>query len=294
MKTPFLVDTHAHVNFNAFKDDAEEVIERALAQNVWMNLVGSQRDTSKRAVSMAEKYNKGVYAVVGLHPTHLFSTYVDEEEINFHTKEEDFGVDYYRELAKNEKTVAIGEMGLEYYRLSDITRQTGASEGEIKEKQKELFLKGVDLACELDLPVVIHCRDAHEDQQKIIRESQNKYGGKVRGVVHCFSENWEIAKGYLDLGFLLSFSGIITFEIRKSSRSAAEALLEVVRKIPPSMFMLDTDCPYLTPEPYRGKRNEPLYVRYIAERVAETRGVSFEEVSEITTQNALKLFRYVR
>ena len=293
MSHPFLVDTHAHAHFRAFRGEEKEVIKRSLDAGVWMNLVGTQKDTSKAAVAFAEQFDEGVYATIGLHPTHLHATHVDEDEVEMMTREEAFDVAFYSELAKSKKVVAIGEMGLEYYRLADVGAQTGKSEEAIKQKQRETFQQAVDLAAELDLPIIIHCRDAHEDAQRIIREAQTRYGNLVRGVVHCYTSDWQRARPYLEeLGFMLSFTGIITFEIKKSSRDATEALLDVVRKAPLERIMVETDCPYLSPTPHRGERNEPAYVRFVAEKVAALKGISFDEVAKQTTENAFQLFRY--
>lgn len=290
---PLLVDTHSHAHFRAFRGSEKEVIRRSLDAGVWMNLVGTQKDTSKAAITFAEQFDAGVYATIGLHPTHLHSTHIDEDEVEMQTREETFDIAFYRELAKSKKVVAIGEMGLEYYRLADVVQQKGITEDEIKQKQQEVFRQAVELAAELDLPIIIHCRDAHEDAQAIIREAQAKHGAKVRGVVHCYTSDWERARPYLEeLGFMISFTGIITFEIKKSSRDATEALLDVVRKAPLDRIMVETDCPYLSPAPHRGERNEPSYVRFVAEKVATLKDISFDEVAKQTTENAFTLFRY--
>lgn len=293
--SPVLIDTHSHAHFRAFQGLEKEVIRRSLDAGVWMNLVGTQKDTSKAAVAFAEQFNEGVYAAIGLHPTHLHATHVDEDEVEMLTREETFDVAFYRELSQSKKVIAIGEMGLEYYRLADVVKQKGKTEAEIKQKQQDTFRQAVDLAAELDLPIIIHCRDGHEDAQAIIREAQERYGSKVRGVVHCYTSDWQHARSYLEeLGFMLSFTGIITFEIKKSSRDATEALLDVVRKTPLDRIMVETDCPYLSPAPHRGERNEPAYVRFVAEKVAELKGTSFDEVAKQTTENAFQLFRYSR
>jgi TatD DNase family protein len=243
-----LFDTHAHLNFNTFKDDSFDVLQKSLDNDVWMINVGSQYGTSKRAVTMAEKYEKGAYAAVGLHPIYA---------------EETFDYEKYKELAQSKKVVAIGEIGLDY-------KQEYVS---FKEKQKEVFLKQLDLAKELNLPVIIHCRMAHEDLIGILKP-------RLSGVMHCFTGDWAQAQQYLDMGLHLGFNGIIfKFDVD-----------EVIEKVPLEKILIETDCPYLTPPPMTG-RNEPIFVRYVAEKIAKIKGLSYNEISRITTENAKKLFK---
>src|SRR3989344_7414503 len=222
-------DTHTHANFNSFKDDSQEVIERALKNIVWLVNVGSQASTSKRAVEMAQNYQEGVYAAVGLHPSHL--------------EDESFDEKFYLDLAKNEKTVAIGECGLDYFRMKN-------EELRIKNLQKEVFIKHIELAKKVNKPLIIHCRDSHEDLIKILN-SKFSILNSPAGVMHFFTGNYEQAKQYIDLGFYISFSGVITF---------ASEYEELVRKLPLDKILIETDAPYATPVPYRGQRNEPSYV----------------------------------
>lgn len=250
-----LIDTHAHLNFNAYKDDADEVIHRSLNEGMEIINVGSQYSTSQRAVEMAEKYPENLFAAIGLHPIH-----VEKEEFNY---------DEYKKLALSgsRRVVAIGEIGLDYkpeYVLS-------------KEKQQEVFLKQLDLAKELNLPVIFHCRLAHEDLIKILQQSDSS---TIQGVIHCFTGSWTQAQKYLETGFYLGFNGII-FKLD---------LTEVIAKTPLDKMLLETDCPYLTPEPMTG-RNEPLYVKYVAEKIAKIKNITTEEIAKITAENAKKLFR---
>ncbi|OGZ23404.1 MAG: hypothetical protein A3A08_00130 [Candidatus Nealsonbacteria bacterium RIFCSPLOWO2_01_FULL_41_9] len=252
------VDTHSHLNFKDFQKDATEVIERSLAGGVWMINVGSQYSTSERAVELAERYPEGVYAAIGLHPIHA----IDEE----------FNYEEYKKLALSDsrRVVAIGEIGLDYkseYVLS-------------KEKQREVLLKQLDLSKELNLPVIIHCRMAHDDLIKEIR-SRNEIGSpKITGVIHCFTGNWREAQEYLDMGFYLGFNGVI-FKLN---------LDEVIEKTPLERILIETDCPYLTPPQEEG-RNEPLYIKYVAEKIAQLRNITVDQVAEATAQNAKKLFQ---
>jgi len=243
-----VIDTHAHLNFSAYKDDADEVIRRSLDNDVWMINVSSQYPTSKRAIEIAERYKKGIYAAVGLHPIYT---------------QDKFQYEKYRDLAKSKKVVAIGEIGLDYK----------AEYISFKEKQKEVFFKQLDLAKELSLPIIFHCRMAHHDLLKIIDSG-------LRGVIHCFTGTWEEAQKYLDMGFYLGFNGII-FKLN---------LDEIIKKTPLERILIETDCPFLTPPPKEG-RNEPLYVKYIAEKIAKIKELSYKEIAQITTKNAKELFR---
>lgn len=242
--------------------------------------VGSQYSTSKRAVDMAGRYVNGVYAAIGLHPIHLadgiFKTKLDEEEVIIPTKNEEFDYDKYKQLAKSSKVVAIGEIGLDYY----YRPKTKTKLDEFKNRQKEVLLMQLDLAKELNLPVIFHCRSAHEDLINEIRSRDEIGSPKITGVIHCFTGTWEEAQKYLAMGFYLGFNGII-FKLD---------LDEVIKKIPLDKILLETDCPYLTPKPIEG-RNEPLYIKYVAEKIAGLKNETFEKISEITTQNAKQLFK---
>lgn len=265
-----LFDTHTHVNFNAFKNDWREVIERALKNNIWLINVGSQSTTSKRAVEIAENYQQGVYAAVGLHPSHLEEQEIDKledgEKIQYKTKGEEFDENYYLELAKNEKVVAIGECGLDYYRIKN-------NELGIKNKQKEVFIKHIELAEKVNKPLIIHCRDAHEDLIELLTSNE--------GIMHFFTGTLEQALKYIDLGFYISFSGVITF---------TNAYDNIVKNLPLDKILIETDAPYVAPAPYRGKRNEPSYVIEVAKKIAKIKNISLEEAAERTTQNAKIIF----
>lgn len=270
-----LVDTHAHLNFAAFKDDFAETIKRSLDSDTWMINVGSQFSTSQKAAAIAYQCAEGVYAAIGLHPIHLETQVrkekIDEkEEFEFTSREEIFDPENYRKLAENQKVVAIGEVGLDFFHSKDN-----------KEKQKEVFRQQIKLAAELDLPLIVHCREANTDVIEILQEAKKIYKEKLRGVIHCFSGGLPEAKKYIALEFLLGFNGIITF---------ARDYDEVISKIGLKHMIVETDCPYLTPPPYRGKRNEPVYVKYVAEKIAQIKQISVSKVAEITTKNARKLF----
>lgn len=289
-----LIDTHSHVNFKAYKDDYKEVIKRTLDGNVRMINVGTQFDTSKRAVEIAEEYESGVYAAIGLHPIHVSKDFVkiknDDEETEVLGKGEIFEREKYLELAKSEKVVAIGEIGLDYY----YKPKTKAKLEDFKQKQKESFLAQADLARELDLPLIIHCRMAHQDLIQILNHQIGASYKKLKGVMHCFTGSVEEMKEYLNLGFYIGFNGII-FKLD---------LGEAIKNCPPERILIETDCPYLTPLPAEVPltsgtkegpkdhvRNEPIFVKYVAERIAELKGISFEKIAEVTTQNAKDLFK---
>ena len=286
-----VIDTHAHLNFNAYKNDVDEVIKRALDNNVWMLNVGSQYTTSKKAVEIAEKYPEGVYAAVGLHPIHLETGLVkikiDPEEIEFKTLEEEFNYEKYKELAKSSKVVAIGEIGLDYY----WKPKTKTKIQQFKEKQKNVLCQQIELAQELNLPIIFHCRMAHDDLFEVINSkfqapnskqilNSNNQNSKLRGVIHCFTGTWQKAKQYMELGLYLGFNGII-FKFNVD---------EIIRKMPLDKILLETDCPFLTSPKFKEKRNNPLGVKQVAEYVANIKKNSFEKVADVTTQNAKELF----
>jgi TatD DNase family protein len=277
-----LFDTHSHINFSAFNNDADIVIKRALNNNTWMILVGSESKTSKRALDYANKYERGVYASIGLHPIHLTEGLVEDEtqEYSFHSKVEEFSQDVYEQMASFEKVVAIGEIGLDYYHI-DLKSDVRA----IKKNQQDAFLKQLILANHLGLPVIIHCRQAHDDMLMILKDFKKDYNlssSRPWGVMHCFSGDEDLAWQYFSLGLLISFTGLITFSKQWD---------DLIRKMPPDKFMIETDSPYMTPEPYRGQRNEPILVKFVAERIAQIKNLTIERVAEITTENARKLFK---
>jgi len=275
-----LIDTHAHVNFVAFKEDSREVIKKSLKKGVWIINVGSQFSTSKRAVKLAEEFQEGVFAAIGLHPIHLETGLVkikeDPEEIQFQTIEEDFDYQKYKELAQSRKVVAIGEIGLDYYWKPKTKRKFNL----FKEKQKKVLCDQLKLAKEFNLPVIFHCRDAYEDLIEFLSKHPCASQFKPEGVIHCFVGGWDIAQKFLEMGFYLGFNGII---FRKN-------LKEVIEKVPQEKILLETDCPYLTPPQAEG-RNEPLNIKYVAEEIAKIKKTSFEKICEVTTQNAKRLFK---
>ncbi len=286
---PFLFDSHAHLNFNAYKDDGDAVIRRSLSQDIWLINVGSQYDTSKRALEIANQYDAGVYAAIGLHPIHLSHTEVDEEEIHFQTREEQFDEQKYQALVdadKNHKIVAVGEIGLDYYHIPE-----GAVIEDIKKIQKEGLIKQINFAHKNNLPIILHCRGeqtdplgAYYDLLEIIKLLVTSYELRVTGVLHCYGANLAIASEFIGLGFYVGFTGVITFG------KNAEELRQVARQLPLEKILVETDCPYLSPDPHRGERNEPSFVRFTAQKIAELKNISLDKVSIITVENTKRLF----
>jgi TatD DNase family protein len=280
-----LIDTHAHVNFKGFEEDAEEVIQRALDAGVTVVNIGTQLDTSKEGIEMANKFEEGVYAVIGIHPVHTYSQDLQEEETQFKTREEKFNYEVYKKLGMNPKVVGIGECGLDYFRLPE-----GGNHLSIKQMQKESFIGQLRLAAELDKALVIHSRsskgtdDACLDILDILKSEILNLKSPLRFVLHSYTGSPEVAKMFVDLGAYISFNGIITFD----KTGNQEAVLKVV---PNDKILLETDCPFLTPVPMRGKRNEPAYVQYVAQKVAECRGATIKEMEQITVENSKVFYR---
>jgi len=270
-----IVDTHSHLNFKAYDNDRDEVIKRAQKEGVVCIDVGTKYETSKRAVELAEKY-EGIYAAIGMHPIHiktdLLKLKMDEEEGAFAPLGEEFDKEKYKELAKSKKVVAIGEIGLDYY----YKPKTKTRLEQFKEKQKEVFLQQLDLAEELNLPVIIHCRMAHQDLINILKQKN-----QIKGTIHCFTGTLEEAQEYIKLGFYIGINGIIfKFNID-----------EVIKNIPLDKILVETDCPYLTPlAEGKDKKNEPIFVKHVIQKIADLRKISFDEVAKKTTDNAKKLF----
>ncbi len=251
-----LFDTHTHLNAYQFADDLPEVIDRALKEGVSrMVVVGFDRPTIEIAMDLIEKYDF-LYASIGWHP-------VDAIDM----KDED--LDWIEELAKHPKVVAIGETGLDYH-----------WDKSPKDIQKEVFRKQIRLAKKLQLPLVIHNREATADVVEILKEEN---AAEVGGIMHCFSGSPETALECVKMNFYISLGGPVTFKNAKKPKEVANA-------VPLDRLLIETDCPYLAPHPYRGKRNEPAYVKLVAEEIAALKGLSFEEVAKATTENAERLF----
>ncbi|MCM3708320.1 MULTISPECIES: TatD family hydrolase [Cytobacillus] len=249
-------DTHAHLNAEQYNEDLQEVIDRALNEGISnIVVVGFDRPTIEKAMELTEKYNF-IYASVGWHPVDAID--MTEEDLL-----------WIEELSSHPKVVALGEMGLDYY-----------WDKSPKDIQKEVFRKQIRLAKKVKLPIVIHNRDATADIVEILKEEG---AGEVGGIMHCFSGSPEIAQECVDMNFYISLGGPVTFKNAKKPKEVADI-------IPLEKLLIETDCPYLTPHPHRGTRNEPSYVKLVAEQIAEIKGFSIEEVAQATTENAKKLF----
>lgn len=251
-----LFDTHVHLNDEQFNEDLQEVIERAKEAGVsYMVVVGFNRQTIERAISLVEEYDF-LYASIGWHP-------VDAIDMT----DEDLA--WIEEMAAHPKVVALGEMGLDYH-----------WDKSPHDVQKEVFRRQISLAKKLKLPIIIHNRDATEDVVQILREENAE---EVGGIMHCFSGSAETAKECVEMNFHISLGGPVTFKNAKKPK-------KVAMEVPLERLLIETDCPYLAPHPYRGKRNEPAHVKLVAEQIAELKEISYEEVAKKTTENAMKLF----
>jgi TatD DNase family protein len=256
-------DTHAHLDYPDFAADIDQVIERAQAAGIGKIIsIGTDFDSSRRAIALAERF-PGVYAVAGWHPSDAARAPVDIR-------------DSLRALAQHPKVVALGETGLDYHRLPGQP----AEDDRIKRKQADLFRQHLEVAVELGLNCVIHQRDSLEDTLAQLQP----FADRVRGVFHCFSDNAAVMQRILSMNSLVSFTGIVTFKNAANIR-------ETIAATPLDQLMLETDCPYLAPVPYRGKRCEPAYVREISELVAQVKGCTREALSAATCKTAHGFFR---
>lgn len=286
-----LIETHAHLDYPEFASDFDDVLRRAIDAGVTRIItIGTSVESSRRAIDLAEKHSN-IYAVIGVHPT-----YAEEAE-------EDV-ISPLREMAQSRRVVGIGETGLDYHHLPSVEAakeknvqvfarafqgeteeevEANIRDGAYKSRQASVFQQQLDLAADLGLNVVIHQRDAWDDTLEIIRP----YAGKLRAVFHCFGGSLEQANEMIDLDHLVSFTGIVTFK-------NGAAVRDVARRIPLWKFMVETDCPYLAPVPFRGKRCEPAHTRIVAETIASARGIPLQEVAEATTATAEDFFRFNR
>jgi len=267
---PKLVDSHAHMQFTDYDEDRAQVIQRALDGGIWIVNSGSNLENSKSVIKLADEYEDGVYATVGIHPSEVG---------------EGFNKEKIRLMALHPKCVAIGECGLEYtsrVRLAEI----GFSEIDNKEAQAELFTHHINLSHETKKPLVIHCRDAYEDLYEILKRNESLLIKNRPALMHFFSGNIAEAEKFLELGCIFSFGGAATFLPKPNQTD----FISLIKMLPMQAIVLETDCPYVAPEPFRGKRNEPSYITYVAEKITEIKGISLQEIAEQTTENTLKFF----
>jgi len=272
-----LIDTHAHLNFSDYDNDRKKVIENSLKNEVFMINVGTNYNSSKFAVEIAKNYENGVYASIGLHALNIGRGNEEKNTAGFKPEdvsEQEFDSKLYKKLAESKKVVAIGEVGLDYY----YKPKTNKKLAEMKEKQLAILKKEMDLAHALDLPIIFHCRMAHDDLIQLLKK-ESKKGKKIKGVIHCFTATPDQMKQYLEFGFCIGLNGII-FKMN---------LDEQIKSCPKERIVVETDCPFLTPPPLTG-RNEPQYLTYVVDRVALIRSESAKEVASYSTANAKQLF----
>jgi TatD DNase family protein len=271
-------DAHTHLNFAAYKGEEGAAVTRALDAGVGVNIVGTQYDTSVGAVQLAERH-EGAYATIGLHPIHTGKSFHDAKELGEGNKEftsrgEVFDIEKYVALGQNPKVIAVGECGLDYYRLEEKT----------KEMQAKAFIEQIELANRLNKPLMLHIRDGqHGGGESAYLDALEllKAHAKVKGDVHFFAGTLDVAKKFIEFGFTLSFTGVVTF---------TRDYDEVVRYAPSDMLLTETDAPYITPAPHRGKRNESAYIPLIVEAIARIRGEDVEEMRGVLFENARRVF----
>jgi TatD DNase family protein len=285
---PSFFDAHTHVQFSGYDADRGAVIQRAIDAGVKMINVGTQKDTSRAAVELAKQYSNSLFAAIGLHPIHTGKSYHDADELGggdaakaFTSRGEVFDMDLYRELARDPKTVAIGECGLDYFHFNDDEPR----EVQI-EKQKDAFLSQIDLSKEVGKPLMVHCRNAFPDLIEFLKPHADDL---VQGVIHFFTGTPDDAHRLVDMGFSFTFGGAITFPPRKGN--AQGDYDEAIKLIPIDRILSETDAPYVAPAKYRGQRNEPVYVVETVARLAELKNVSPEEMKAQIWANAKRIFR---
>ena len=292
-KEPYFFDAHTHIQFTGFAEDREDVVARAAAAGVRMINVGTQKDTSRAALELAhaqarENSSVGMYAAIGLHPVHTSSSFHDAQELGggdaatpFTSRGEVFGMEYYRELALDPKTVAIGECGLDYFHFNE-----DESHEEQITKQKAAFLAQIELAKEVKKPLMIHCRNAFADLIEFIKP----HAADLKpGIIHFFTGTPDDARALLELGFSFTFGGAVTFPPRKGKLQGDYD--EAIAIIPIDRILSETDAPYVTPVPFRGKKNEPSYIPHIVKRLADLKNISPKEMKEQIWKNAQRIFQ---
>ena len=257
-----IFETHAHYDDDRFEEDRHEILESLPEAGIGIVInSGASVESTRDTVELAKKYNH-VYAAVGIHPSEIAE--LDEDYF-----------EWMRQQTAWEKTVAIGEIGLDYY---------WDKEPEIQEKQRYWFGRQMELARETGLPIIVHSRDAAADTMQVMKEHRAE---EIPGVIHCYSYSKEMALEFIKMGYYIGVGGVVTFK-------NAKKLIETVEAIPLERILLETDCPYMAPEPYRGKRNSSLLLPYVIEKIAQLKGVSTEEVERVTEENARRLFSRVK
>lgn len=261
------IDMHAHVNFPEFDEDRDEVIKRALDEGVYIVNVGTDIESSKRAISIAEKYNEGVYAIVGIHPHEAMK--MKDDVVAKETLAE------LKTLAQHEKVIGIGECGLDFFKIEEYN--PGVDVDFVKEIQEKIFKGQIDIALEVDKPLMLHIRDSYIKTLELLYNYRGVHGVRLRGNAHFFAGSLEQAKAFISCGFTISFTGVITF---------AKNYEDLIREIPLDKILSETDCPFVAPVPFRGKRAEPLHVKYVVQKIAEIKGLELEVVRAQIVKNA--------
>ena len=272
---PKLIDAHTHVQFSVYDEDRDEAIKRSLDKGIWMINSGSNSVNSVSAVRLAEKYESGVYATVGLHPSHAG---VPDEDITEDGGYEKFDYEAMKKLSLHSKVLGIGECGFDFFK-GDKTNE---------DSQRESFIAQIQLAGEIKKPLVIHCREGYKETYEVLAKHKDNLLEDA-GVMHFYSGTKEDAERFLDLGFYFTFGGAITLPKKPDGADFTELL----RYLPKERIMFETDAPYVSPLKYRGKRNEPAYVEEVALAAAEMLGMSLEEIAEIATLNTMRVFKLV-
>jgi len=282
-----LVDTHSHLHFKKYDEDREAVHARMAEFGVKTITIGTAMNTSRDGVAYADQH-PDTWAAVGYHPDHVTSDFEDEDEIG--ASKETYDTAELEKIAKSSKRVlAIGEVGLDYHYFSqEGSMKPGLTIENAKQEQLRVLYEQTFLAAKLDKTLIVHSRDAADDMLRAISDFRREHID-LRIVIHGFSETWKVAQAYLDLGCYLGIGGIVTFKPRKGT-APEDTLEEITKKMPINRLLLETDAPWLAPVPVRGTRNEPAYVRHVAEHIAKARGMGYEEICEITTENAERAF----
>jgi len=256
---PKFFDIHSHINDEKFDGDIVDVVKRMDSEDVWTIVVGTDRRSSQLAAQISCFYDN-IFSSIGIHPTDNTAEHFNEP--------------YFDELAESDNVVAVGECGLDYFRAKDESEEE-------KRRQKKLFEKQLEFAIKINRPLMIHCRNAHSDMLDILNSKKKEHGDLLRGNIHFFSEDTETAKKYFDLGFAISFTGVLTF---------TNDYDEVVEYSPFDKIMSETDSPYVSPVPHRGERNEPVYVKEVVKRIADIKNEEYIKVEKAMVSNAFRVF----
>lgn len=265
------IDTHAHVNFPEFDEDRDMVLKKALNEGVFVINVGTDIESSKRAISIADQYEEGVYAIIGIHPHEVMNL----EKIG----SIDETLAELKELAKHPKVVGIGECGLDFFKIEEYNPDLDIAK--IKEIQERVFRGQIQISIDLDKPLMLHCRDSYGETLEILYDYSRVPGVRLRGNAHFFAGSLEQAEAFISCGFTISFTGVITF---------AKEYEVLISNIPLDKILSETDCPYVAPVPFRGKRAEPVHVKLVVQKIAEIKGVSIEEAREQIEKNVKQMF----